>query len=252
MRVLFALLLLSFATVVRAQPQPALQGDAEAVARIERMFARLGGRERWGRARSMYIHYRQLSSRQRAGEGEERAWRNLAEPGERLEWVRTDYQGRTAGWGHGFDRASGWRREGGAMRAYSAEEHRRILDFWGRDFYTAFRRMAAGDPAWRYRFTAPHRIDVTEANGGAVSWWEIDQGGTLLRWGTTDDDGTAQLSYIYGPYRAYGPIAFPAWGTSSDGLYRFEYLDFAISPEPLPQEALRDPARPPRRDLRLR
>jgi hypothetical protein len=252
MRLLLALLLLSFATLADAQPLPSLQGDPEAVARIERMFARMGGRGPWARAQSMYIHYRQLSSGARPGEGEERAWRDIARPGERLEWRRTGYDGRESAWARSFDAQGGWRRTDAGIRLFTAEEHRQAVDFWQRDFYTAFRRMAAGDPAWRYRFTAPHRIDVIDAAGAVVGWWEIDQGGTLLRWGTTDDDGTSQLSYIYGPFRTYGSIAFPAWGTSSDGIYRFEYLDFAISPDPLPEEAFRDPATPPRGDLRLR
>jgi hypothetical protein len=114
-----------------------------------------------------------------------------------------------------------------------------------------FRRMAAGDAELRYRFAVPNRIEVSDAAGAALGWWDIDQGGTLLRWGTTDDDGVDQLSYIYGPYKAYGAIAFPAWGSSSDGLYRFEYLDFAIGPRPLPDALFRDSAAAPPVEFRL-
>jgi hypothetical protein len=250
LRSLILCLLLLVAAPVAAQPLPALQGDAEAIARIERMFARLGGRPAWAGARSMYIHYRQLSSAARPGEGEERAWRDIASPRERLEWHRTDYDGQRRTWGHGFDDAGGWRREGEALRRYAPDEHAASLAFWQRDFYTMFRRMAAGDPVLRYRFTAPHRIEVTDPAGAALGWWDIDQGGTLLRWGAADSDG-GPLSYIYGPYKAYGAIAFPAWGSSSDGLYRFEYLDFAIGPRTLPDAIIRDGMTPVPAGLQL-
>lgn len=243
-------LLLLVAAPAAAQSLPALQGDAEAISRIERMFVRLGGRPAWAQAQSMYIHYRQLSSRNRMGEGEERAWRDISRPRERLEWFRVDYEGQRRTWGHGFDGEGGWRRDGETLRPYTAEEHATNRAFWQRDFYTMFRRMAAGDAALRYRFTAPHRIDVTDAAGAVQGWWEIDQGGTLLRWGAGDTDGSA-LSYIYGPYKAYGAVSFPAWGSSSDGLYRFEYLDFAIGPAPLPDRLFRNGLTPPPAGLRL-
>jgi hypothetical protein len=117
-----------------------------------------------------------------------------------------------------------------------------------------FRRMAAGDQALSYRFTPPNRIDVTE-DGENIGWWDIDRAGTFLRWGldrNAEAYGSQPLSYVYGPYKKFGDISFPAWGASSDGLYRFEYLEFMVSPKPLPDEVFLDPSKQPPAELRLR
>lgn len=247
--VLFALFL-SLASLAQAAPLPDLRGDAEATGRIEKMLGRMGGRERWADAKSIYIHYRQLSSRQRAGDGGERAWRDISKPAERLELWRTDYEGRTQNWGHVFNEHNGWVRGAEGLRDYTAEEIGRITNFWRRDFYTMFHRMAAGDPALSYRFTSPNRIDVSEG-GKEIGWWDIDRGGMLLRWGAQDYDGD-ELSYVYGPFKQYGDIAFPAWGASSDATFRFEYVEFLVSPKALPDAVFLDASKQPPAELRLR
>lgn len=251
MRLFLIALFLSLASMAQAAPLPQLRGDAEATARIEKMLARMGGRERWADGKSIYIRYRQTHSGRRAGDGGERGWRDVSKPGERLELWRTDYEGRSQNWGHAFNERTGWERQPEGLRDYSAEEMQRITTFWRRDFYTMFHRMAAGDPALTYRFTAPNRIDVSEG-GKDIGWWDIDRGGTLMRWGATDDDESGQLSYVYGPFKKYGDIAFPAWGSSSDGLFRFEYLEFLLSPQPLPDAVFLNPSQQPPAELRLR
>lgn len=236
--------------ITSAQSLPSLSGDPEAVQRMERMLESMGGRQAWASARSLFLHYRQLSSGRRPGEGEQRAWRDLGEPRQRLEYLRTDPSGTLQAWAGGFDPEGGWQRRDGAVTPQPAAEHKDDVQFWPREFYTQFRRIAAGDQGLRYRFTPPNRIDVFNPDGLPIGWWDIDAAGNLLRWGATTTDGVL-LSYVYGPYRKYGAIAFPAWGTASDGTYRFEYRDVAISPKPLPAEVLRDRATAPRRDLRL-
>jgi hypothetical protein len=251
MRLLLLLLTMLVALPAHAQ-LPVLQGDAEAVARIEKMYRHLGGREPWAAMRSMHIRYRQLHSGGRQGEAEELAWRDMTAPRERLEWVITDHAGVTTNFGRGNDENSAWRRRPDGTRVdRTAQDLKLIKQFWHRDFYTMFKRMAAGDPGIRYGYIAPNRIVMTDPSGGALGWWEIDAGGWLLQWGTADDDGSP-LAYFYGPYKSYGNIAFPAWGVSAEGTLRFEYLTFEISPAPFPEEALRDSAKSPGRELRLR
>jgi len=251
MRVILCALLLSFASILQAAPLPQLRGDAEATARIEKMLGRMGGRERWAETKSLYIRYHQFDSGRRGGEGEERAWRDVSLARERLEQWRIDIDGQSWNWARSFDAQGGWIRQAVGLRRLTQEEHGRRLRFWGRDFYTMFRRMAAGDTALIYRFTAPNRIDVSEG-GKDIGWWDIDRGGALLRWGTLTSDGLGELSYIYGPYKRYGAIAVPAWGASSDGLFRFEYLEFQASPRPLPDSVFLDPSKQPPAELRLR
>ena len=252
MRFLTWLLLIFMPVAAEAATPPPLQGDAEAVRRIELMYRQLGGRERWAAAQSMTIHYRQLSSLNRPGEGPEYAWRDLTRPRERLEWVRTDANGTKISFGRGNDEQRGWRRRpDGQVVETPADQLQAELKFWERDFYTMFKRMAAGDPTIRFSYTAPNRIVMTDPTGAELGWWEIDNAGWLLRWGTTDGDGEA-FDWWYGPYKQYGDISFPAWGVSTKFLIRFEYLDFRISTKPFPEEVLSDPLTPPSSKLLLR
>jgi hypothetical protein len=253
MRLIFFALFLSLASVAQPAPLPKLNGDAEATTRIEKMLARMGGREKWAKTRTYYIVYQQYHSGRRMGVGEERSWRDVSVPGERLELWRTDYEGHTPRCGHAFNKRSGWIRQPEGLRDYSSQELADNLKFWKRDVYTMFHRMAAGDAALSYRFTAPNRIDVTEG-GENIGWWEVDRGGTFLRWGVDNLNpyNPGSLSYIYGPYKKFGDISFPAWGASSDGLYRFEYLEFLVSPNALPDAVFDNPAAEPPAELKLR
>ncbi len=247
---LSAVLAACLAAPAAGQPLAPLNGDAEATARIGRMLERMGGRAYWARVRGIYIRYRQYRSGPWVGQGEERAWRDLGEPYERLEW-RFDLDGggqRVSA--HGFDPQSGWRRRNGVIQAMTAEAHRGVVAFWTHDFYTMFRRMAAGTPEVRYRFSAPNHIEMTGADGEALGWWDIDAAGNMMRWGATDETGEA-LSYVYGPFKTYGRIAFPAWGASSDGQFRFEYAEFVTGAEPFARDLLADPATPPPDGRRL-
>lgn len=245
MRLPITLLAALLAAPLRAEPLLPLQGDPEAVARIEKMYSQIGGRGIWADAKSMTIRYRQLSSGTRPGEGVEYAWRDMTRPRERLEWVRTDALGTRTNFGRGNDESRGWRRRpDGSIVESRPEELKADLKFWERDYYTMFKRMAAGDPSIRYRFIPPNRIEATDSGGQLLNWWDIDSAGWLLQWGTTDSDGSP-INWYYGPYKKYGRIAFPAWGISPQFLIRFEYVDFRISPKPFPEQVLADPINPP-------
>lgn len=243
---LLALVLAAFSSLCAAQSTghqlPPLQGDAEAVTRLERMFTKLGGRSTWAAARGIYVKYRQYRSDPLPAVGEEHAWRDIGAPSERLEWKFAPDGGTETFSARSFTREKGWRLNAEGRREMTPDELNRFHGLWSRDFYTMFRRIGAGDPALHYRFIAPHRIEVF-ASDTLQGWWTIDAGGNILQWGTTGTTGQA-LSYSYGPIKTYGRIGFPAWGVSNDGMFRFEYVEIELGSKPLPASIFERPYEP--------
>jgi hypothetical protein len=238
----------SFLVAFQAPAAPA--SDPQAAARFEAMFAKIGGRAAWAEARSLYLHYRQWPTGQYARLQEERAWRDLVEPKERMEFHWRDADGKLQQRGRGFWDGRMWRRREGVTEI-EGKELADFLAFWSRDFYTMFRRIARNDADLKHRFVAPNRIETTDAAGRALGWWDIDEHGNLMRWGSTFNEEET-LSYVYGPVRDFGAIAFPAWGASSDGTFRFEYADVQISSQPLPDAVFASREQAPPENIRLR
>ncbi|MCG8435219.1 MAG: hypothetical protein MJA83_14430, partial [Gammaproteobacteria bacterium] len=132
-RILAAVVMLVFLTPP-ALAQQRLQGDPEAVARVELMLERLGGAEVWARTRTLYMMYQGW----RIDPDEpviEEAWRDLAQPGEYIV-----FEGRSFKFERIFTRQAGWHVRNNEVRELTAEQQRAGLDFWPRDFYTMIRR----------------------------------------------------------------------------------------------------------------
>ncbi|MGE0046437.1 MAG: hypothetical protein AB7J28_06555 [Hyphomonadaceae bacterium] len=210
-----------------------LRGDPRAVAAVERMFERFGGRDVWASARTIHVEYNVW----RTEPDEhliERAWRDMRTPNQRIEM-----QSPSAPFVWAFTPESAWVERGGVARAISAENHANALGFWPYDFYTMLHRLAAGDEEIELAFEAPRRVLARSRAGADWGWWEIDANGALLRWGAPDGDDT--LEYVYGPVRRFGPIAFPTWGAATNGSWRFEYARIELSDEPIDAALLAQP-----------
>ena len=204
-----------------------LQGDPQAVAAIERLLDRLGGREVWQRTRTLYVEYEGW----RTGPAEpvvERAWRDLQQPNQYIE-----FEGRTFETIFGMTQEGSWLTRGGETTGFPADRHQSILDFWPYDFYTIIRNFAVADERIRLAYVPPNRVVVTSDEGEDWGWWEIDSSGAPLKWGAPDDDGEP-LEYIYGPVRSFGNVNFPAWGTSADATWRFNYVEIDVSTDEIP------------------
>ena len=223
--ILGVLLFSIFNVAARAE----LRGDPEAVALANRMIERLGGAEAWSEARSLYLEYD-------GWRGDisqpvmERAWRDLAEPRQRLV-----FESRRAEAILIVTPDVSWieHSETGVQRQ-SDNTHNENLYFWNFDFYTMIRNLAAGDERLFLEFKAPQTIEIKGPNEGDWGWFEIDQTGQPIRWGAPDGDDT--LEYIYGPVKAFGNVNFPEWGTAADGFWRFNYRVVDISKHPLEGE----------------
>jgi hypothetical protein len=210
-----------------------LQGDPQAVASVEAMLERMGGREIWARTRSLHLEYRVW----RTDPDEtmtERAWRDLQEPNQRIEF---DSPSEPVTWA--FTPRSGWVSREGTVKEISAAGHASAVGFWPADFYTMIHRLAVADPGVVLAFVPPRRVRVDSAEGVELGWWEIDSSGQLLKWGSVSDG--EQLEYVYGPLKTFGEISFPAWGSAVDGSWRFEYANVSVDPAPIPAPLLDRP-----------
>jgi hypothetical protein len=221
---LLVILLLTALMVSPVQAEERLQGDPEAVAAVERMLERLGGREVWARTRTIHLVYEGW----RTDPDEpivERAWRDLTRPTERVE-----FDARSFKFTRVFTEDSGWVARDNDRRIMTPEELSSNQAFWRFDFYTMIRRFAVADAELRLSFQAPRRVVVTGADGADLGWWEIDGTGQPIRWGATDQGEV--LEYVYLPVRKFGNINFPAGGAATDGFWRFQYLTVEVSPYP--------------------
>lgn len=226
-RLLFFLFLSSaFALPALAADEPRLQGDAKAVAAIERMLERLGGRSVWSRARTLYVEYD--GWRTRPNEPViERAWRDLTEPRQ-----RSEYEGRSFLTITGLSPTQGWTSRDGKVEVFDAERHRATIERYPFGFYSSLRTFAVADPRIRLAWQEPDRVIVRTSDGRERGWWQIDETGAPIKWGAATPTG-GPVEYVYGPVRPFGNVNFPAWGASLDGWWRWDYARIDVSTERL-------------------
>lgn len=212
--------------------------DPEAQGRVDRMILALGGHEIWGRARSMQLRYQgvmQFAAPVGSKDDVETAWRDLQEPNERIEHKAEGIARLRI-----MTTKGTWRVRDGTLSTLPPQQHAAAQLFWRRDFYTMLRRLAAHDAGLVLRLEKPNRVAVASPAGESLGWFEIDERGLLMKWGTSDDDGSA-LEYVYGPLGQYGPIRFPRWVASVDGRWRADYAHVSLSEQPLDPPLLTPP-----------
>ncbi len=210
-----------------AAERPRLQGDDQAVAAIERMIERFGGADVWARARSLYVEY----DGWRTEPNEpvvERAWRGLGEP-----YQRAEFEGRSFYTIYALSPAGEWISRDGKITRLKPDDHAATVERYPFGFYTSIHTFASGDPRIRLRWQEPNRVIVKTADGRERGWWQVDQTGALIKWGATTEEGE-KLEYVYGPMRPFGNVNFPAWGSSYDGWWRWNYTAVDVSTDPVP------------------
>jgi hypothetical protein len=228
---MIALLAVTLLIMVTAFPASAaeasrLQGDPKAVAAVERLVERLGGRSVWSRARTLYVEYDGWRT-QPNEPVVERAWRDLTEPRQRAE-----YEGRSFHTIFGLSPALNWVSRNGKVERFDAESHAAAVERYPFGFYTSLRTFAVADPRVRLAWQEPDRAIVRTADGRERGWWQIDSTGAPIRWGA--GSGSDTVEYVYGPVRPFGLVNFPAWGASTDGWWRWNYVRIEVSTAELP------------------
>ncbi len=212
-----------FLSPSRASAQtPRLQGDGEAISAVQRMLERLGGREIWARTRSLYTEFEGW----RTSPTEpvvEKAWWDFAQSRQRYELEARSFYKTFA-----LSPQGSWSNNSGMVTRDDSPTHRARLDLFPFLTLPSLHGLAAGDARVILGWAAPNRVIMRSIDGRERSWWEIDESGAPIRWGTVSIDGS-NVEYVYGPLRPFGNVNYPAWGAKTDGSFRFNYTAFELS-----------------------
>lgn len=223
-------ILLAVVSALSGAATAELKGSKDAKARVNLMLDRLGGAEIWSEATTLYVEYAGWRS-DPAQPIDERAWRSLSTPDQKV-----IFEGRLSDTAYQMNEDASWLLfSERPARRFNAEEHALNLEFWNYDFYTVIHNLARGDNRITLRMDGDRTVRLTGPGNADWGWFEIDDTGQPIRWGA--NYGEDKLEYLYGPVRAFGNINFPAWGTASNGFWRFEYTAVDLSREPFRLDA---------------
>ena len=221
------LTLLMFAAIPpRVAPQ-GLGGDTAAVRLARAMIARMGGSERWARATTLYI-VEEVHRADAITPYHSETWRSLGAP---VIW----YKGRSGGVERRFARTdtSGWDKTAGTLRQLTDSERARWVDYWPRNVYTMYARLARAEPRLFVELVRPRRFAVRDAESRAtLGEFEVAENGDVVRWMTSSNGESEE--WVYGPSVAFGPVRMPAWGARLSDNYRFYYREVTLGQSEIP------------------
>ncbi|MFT5208606.1 MAG: hypothetical protein ACI9CE_000320 [Flavobacterium sp.] len=202
------LLMVAFARAEIAETNN-VGGDKKALDRMETMFQKLGGREVWAKAKSIYTvdrvrHYKY-------GDGIiETVWRDLEKPGASIKLMHPKLN-----LVYAWDSDSGWVSREGSLRDLSDDEIDQKESQWHRDLYTLFHQLALGERKLSLKVLKPNGFKVLDENRRKIGEFALTPEGELYQWQRFG--GEVSITYIYGPYKSFGMINFPDWSTTTDG-----------------------------------
>ncbi len=192
--------------------------DSTAWQAAERLVESLGGAERWAATKILYVKEKAFPASLKHPVTAE-FWRNMERPAYRS--VIT---------GPGLRRETQWSEDGGWVirngehTEMTAEALAEEVFYWLQEPYVMYHKLAARDPALHPVLKEGNRLEVYWGDGGRLlCWFDLDASGALLRWGNFYQGEVSE--HVYGPIRAVGDFKMPAWGTSTSGSWRFEYID---------------------------
>jgi hypothetical protein len=210
-------------------PALRLAGDPEAVRLAESLVTAIGGAELWGSARGVCIVERAFPPDRPQGEAAI-FHRGFDRPRLRVDRVR----GRRArDFVVGAD--GGWRAEAPGMVPMDAAQLAAYRRRRPANIYVLYHRLAAADPGLTLRHAGARSFTVFEGSE-QIATYQLDADGHLIRWTGPEAPGGRREDWIYGPARRFGPVSFPAWGTRTDGSYRFHYMRVALQRRPFAEE----------------
>lgn len=194
-----------------------LQGDAQAIALANEMAEAMGGRDLWARGYWLETVEKSHSLNQ------PRAliytgFRNLRAPQGRNHIVNSDIE-----YEHGWTAAGGWQVANGEFREWDGDRLAQETDFWPREIYVMYHQLAAGNDRLRLISTGARSFRIEDAETDApLGEFTISPEGGPAVWssGDTEED----VTYVYGPLKSFGNIKLPAWGSQTNGSWRFDYV----------------------------
>jgi hypothetical protein len=219
-------------SATQAGGQQTIAGETEAIAAAERLLERVGGRDVWVGVRTLHVRERAYHLRF-GGPLQADFWRDFDQPAyhSRVTGAGLD---RTTAW----DTLGGWRVREGVFSRFGSDELAMEIAGSRREPYRIYRALARRDAALRVSLQDGNRLVFSDRGGLTVCWFVLDASGAPLKWGNVYDGRVNE--HTYGPLVQFGSFRMPAWGTSADGSWRFEYVAISAS-----SETLRLPAPPP-------
>ena len=202
----------------------AMTGDARAIEMARRMIERMGGAEIWSEANWIYTR-EDARYGSRPGKIDSEFWRRTDAPGEsaRLQGSNVDRS-----WAWNAD--GGWLKSGDNVRNLNTEDMLDRLGWRRGEIYIMYARFAREDPNLRFVWKSERSFRVLDAHDGSdLGLYGVDANGELTTWsfGFGDD----AVEYVYGPLKRFGNVSLPAWGTLTNGEFRFFYTDVRLSSE---------------------
>lgn len=217
----FAALLFIIQPAYAQDQKLTIKGSPEAVAATEKLLVNAGGKNVWSQETFTVYERIYLQSGQVA---QMRITRNLKNTTRRLEGrfggtFFVQYIGEDEGWT--------WRN--GNLTKMSAEDLSTEQIGLQQSLYYVYHRIANNDPALSLELVENgRRLNVHENEERLMCWFLLDGKGQQYSWGNIFKGEVAQ--HFYGPFEQMGHARLPAWGSSSNGGFRFEYVhsDFGL------------------------
>ena len=216
------LLQLSILLLAALPGAPAEVSTETGEARLERFLAAMGGREAWGRIRSVTVRATHYETDLRLPYANA-IWNDFDRPRVRFEARSADIDRvRT------LDGDSGWRTREGAFARLTPEQVTEDKRWWEANVYRTLHRLALRDPDLSVRAVGANRLEVWRSDGVRLNWFELNPAGEPVRFGTWDSD----VGTVFGPLASAGAVKHPRWGANAAGTWRYEVSEFIPSDQP--------------------
>lgn len=203
-----------------------LAGDPEAVARAGSLLETLGGREVWAGARTVKVELRGFYARQQEP-WLETFWLDLEAPNGRFELKGGDVD-RVIAW----TSQDGWEIADGTLKTMPPDQHTTEMQYWRCQPLVIFHRLALGGADTRVALGEDGRLEVLDATRGELlARFALNQKAEPLKWSAKL--GEREIDHVLGPLEAFADARFPRWGSSLDGVWRYEHVSVELSAKPL-------------------
>lgn len=218
MRTLLLLLLLGLVPQAGSAESSGLRGDAQSIARAEELVERVGGKEIWAALASLHLTQRfYIASRREPVVHDE--WIDFQTP-RLMVTIQSEVTSRR----RAYDDRGGWHLRDGVLTKFTDEELANERGFWKRDMFRILHLIAAEDPGIELRMNTANRLEIIDqASGELLCWFQLNVRSEPILWGATV--GNESLQFLFGPLAEFGGLRLPAWGSFTDGSWRFNMLD---------------------------
>lgn len=218
-----ALLLLATSAFPIAS-QAEVRGDAKAVARVDGMLERIGGRKPWAAVRTLYV--KEHAFLRDGSVATVEIWRDFDALTRRIVTNSSTLRRVTV-----VGESSGWAERDGKVTRLAEPEFAKEKQGLAQEPYHIYHRLAKGDAKLQVELDGTDKLEVHDQDHGLLCWFVLDEKDNPISWANFYDGAITQ--HWYGPLQKFGPINLPKWGSAADGRWRFEYVEASMSADRL-------------------